>query len=545
MTKAACNLVLNVTKICLSWRSIKSLKRLGKSQNEGKISTVDYNGDCNNDLEILQLWSLIAFLTIYEQSGIERVISFFPLYYYFKMIIMIITAIPSTKFPDFWCELLLVPMMKKFHELMDLDWKTFLEREVVLLPWRILDLTILPGVFCDDLLLEEVKLRRLMQIQKAIEDGNDGGFGNGRCYDDDETEQIHEGKDDVDNTNADSEDDIGIDNIEGDEGSITETAPIDLNTIDEQSKLLIQTSPKEGPTHSPSKSPSPRSSKSTPKQKQPQNRKTPATSTRRQTSITSPVARSRVAASSLHLRKFSRDHKPSSGLLRETKAMTMRNKKDGVSPGKQRITSPGKGRTKTASTRSNATTRSRVKAPPRSAFQRTKVSPTKEKSPKTKADPNENDERESTEKDTFHTLIDETDNDDDSYGDEMRGRDSLGNRLRNFITGDTNIRIRDYLFDLDLPAAPSRDSTMGISKTFDNDHELDADREDFEPNKSNQRKNRVDKNSSTVKKREHGQKHALRRRTTTQANQKTASRGTDSATSNVTLRRSQRIAGKK
>ena len=57
-----------------------------------------------------------------SDSGIERIVSLFPLYYYFKMILVVITAIPNTKFPDFWSDLFLVPVMKKCHDVMvDLD----------------------------------------------------------------------------------------------------------------------------------------------------------------------------------------------------------------------------------------------------------------------------------------------------------------------------------------------------------------------------------------------------------------------------------------
>jgi hypothetical protein len=47
----------------------------------------------------------------------------------------------------------------------------------------------------------------------------------------------------------------------------------------------------------------------------------------------------------------------------------------------------------------------------------------------------------------------------DSYDDDVSVRSgrssSLGNGVRRFITGNSNIRIRDYLFDLDLPSIPT------------------------------------------------------------------------------------------
>lgn len=431
-----------------------------------------------------------------------------------------------------------------------------MEEEVVLLPWRVLDLTILPGVFCDDLILEEVKRKRLMQIEKAIEDGRYVNVGSDENDEMEEIEDIDINEEKDENDSGDiadcGDDDIDIDDDIHEEQDSTAMTVIDLNTNDEQNETTLKASSKDGPTrtHSPSKSkppskspsPSKSSSKSTStrKKRQPLNRKTTTTAsttkTRRQTSLTSPVARSRVAASSLHLRKFQRDHKASSGLIRETKAMALRNKKKSPSPSpsKQRTagTSGGKGRTKST----GRTTRNRTKAPPLSAFQRARVTPTMEETSKTTTDPTSEQEGETVDKDTINTLIDESDE-----GDDRRA--TLNHRLRNFITGDTNIRIRDYLFDLDLPATPSRDSTMplGMSKTFefDNDHDEPDERESGE---DKQRRKKVG-GSSSVSKRDHDTKSDVRRRAAGQTNQKKDS--TSAGKSNVTVRRSQRIAGKK
>jgi hypothetical protein len=45
--------------------------------------------------------------------------------------------------------------------------------------------------------------------------------------------------------------------------------------------------------------------------------------------------------------------------------------------------------------------------------------------------------------------------DDDDLISTSTTRKSMGNSIRKFITGDDNIRIRDFLFDLELPSMPS------------------------------------------------------------------------------------------
>ena len=387
MTRAACNLILNITKICLTYRSIKALKRSGKqcnnndgdenddNENNNHINTKDKIQDIEtheNDLEILQTWSLIAFLTIYNVIGIETILSVFPLYYYFKMILILITAIPSTKFPNFWCEVLLIPMMQKCHELIDLDWKYILIRELIMFPWRILDVSIMPGLLCDEKTIEEVKRQRMIQIQSATYCNLKDVFRNALLY----------------NNNKKEDDDIHItddmilkhDEIVNLQSDLSNNSNINNNDNDDDDTIV--SIPSNIPTTG-IMSPS------------------------------SPIARSRVAASSLHLRKFSRDHQQHQQHSNQQQT--------------------------TINSRSHD-------------------------------NENVNCDDESSDHDTDDKYIIEFDENDNIEIHHPSKRTSLNQRLRSFITGDSNIRLRDYLFDVDLPSAPSRDSNLiSPSKTFESD----------------------------------------------------------------------------
>jgi hypothetical protein len=65
----------------------------------------------------------------------------------------------------------------------------------------------------------------------------------------------------------------------------------------------------------------------------------------------------------------------------------------------------------------------------------------------------------------------------DSYDDDVfiaSGRSSsLGDGVRRFITGNPNIRIRDYLFDLDFPSIPPKEN-MSPKQRARISHNLDS-----------------------------------------------------------------------
>ena len=384
MTKAACNLIFRVATVALAWRTIKALRR-----NNDDKSKQDPNGPhCHHvkiDWEILQLWALYAFHSLYQYSGLEFFVAVFPFYYYFKMVVIIITfLIPRTKFASFWFDIVLLPMMHYTHELLTLDWKGFIQREAILLPWQFLDLFLLPGLFTED---EEASF-----IFKLRDD------------------QLKRSSQKYSNSESDPRD--SNDNKTENEDETQEISPRKQNKI-------LETS-----------------------------------------SFTSPVARSRLAASSLHLRKFSQEHRfpTDENDFEETEKRRPPSPSNiSISSSPSRMTTPRRMTAKNSEPESilNSSPRRKAKGarPPSVAFKQTKSSllsqtsksPTKSKSKPFPESKYERDRR------ILHSVLDD---DDDTIS--LSSRRSVSNSVRKFITGDDNIRIRDFLFDIELPAIPSQ-----------------------------------------------------------------------------------------
>jgi hypothetical protein len=468
MTRAACELILRVSTFGLVWRSVKDLKRITEAQaaaaaaknEQTASSSSSINDDPGeymelHDWEILQLWALYAFHTLYIYSGLEWFVSFVPLYYYMKMILLVITfLIPNTKFANFWFELLLVPMMQRVHEILNLDWKTLLYQEMILLPWQILDLFLLPGLMSDQ---EAMRVMTLRQCQ--LEQVTAGPY----IY----VEKNNE-NDDTSCTKDRSHDSschqvsasltpVQATTVETATTARAAAAAAAAETTTSPTKILdnVATKDRRG-----SSQPSATSSSS------------PLSSSLVSSSFTSPIARSRVAVSSLHLRKFSRDHhnhnSNNASIASRTRSKTQ------APPSPERIHD-----TKHSKTTKNNNLHKRP--PPSVAFKQTKASilssnPTVS---------NKNTNRKSVQKSTstirrrkggpkpessifrppsLSSHRDDSENDlispptattTTTSSTTSSKRKSMGKSVRKFITGDDNIRIRDFLFDLDLPSIPS------------------------------------------------------------------------------------------
>lgn len=413
MTKAACDLVITIIRISLSWRTVKELRRtraLGKSfQND-------------TDWEILQLWALYSFHKIYVFSGAEWFASIFPMYYYIKLVLLTSVGIPGTNFPNFWFEVVLVPLMHQIHICLNMNWKEIIQQEAVLIPWKLLDLFLLPGLISDEE-AKVVKRIRDEQVREAIERSS------------------------MLNKNDNLLDSIG-EELDGISESIKK-----IPSLEEESS----------------------SPKSIRKQLEPSG-KSPQTSRHQEeaaeSSFTSPVARSRVAASSLHLRKFSRNHHlPVSASTRSkskkptpedamvnpkdrranknpsavnTKSVSPRRKTDHLKKNRMEKTSDN-GEGSVASTTS--------RRPPMVAFKHTKSSLLSQ----TSKSPSRTQTRGAKQKPSSNNGDDNDDLVTIEFDDDMSisSRRSVGSGFRKFITGDDNIRIRDFLFDLELPSIPS------------------------------------------------------------------------------------------
>lgn len=140
MTQFACSVILHASAIRLCWRSIKAAN---------KWSASDPTSLAFDDVEIPQLWTLLAFHTVYAGVA-ERLVSWLPFYYYGKMLLLLVTfVVPGTRFPNYWFTELLVPSIIKLHAALDLDWRTYLVHQLRYLPLLLLDMLFVPGILGD------------------------------------------------------------------------------------------------------------------------------------------------------------------------------------------------------------------------------------------------------------------------------------------------------------------------------------------------------------------------------------------------------------
>jgi len=429
MTRAFCQLIIHFSTICLSWRSIKALQQQSREKNalSAAVAGKDENNaqnitTTNNvlimDMEILQLWALYALHKIYVELGVEYIVSYIPFYYYIKMLVLLATVIPRTKVPSLWFTTVLVPMMKKCHEMLNVDWGEIIWREIVLLPWRILDITIIPGVLgSHGSHEEELKMLRRDQLLRSFS----------------EEPQQQE----------------------------TFTDNVDVNTIENENSRL---KPREKRLKSKYTS-----MNNTPPSSQHQSKHRRRKQTNSEGSVRSPIARSRVAASSLHLRKFSREHTDTQSEQQEQEAFSASRRRTSTSVRRNNHLSPHK--SSIASRPSNM--EDKGSTPPR-RYRTSRTSSTPTRTPPTRRKKIQKSSGFKKSK-SIQSFINESPspNNDKKNENKKKGRKSLNQQLRNFIIGDSNIRLRDYLFDLNLPSLPPtpRSTTTTMSSKLDCDND--------------------------------------------------------------------------
>jgi len=185
MTRAACNLLLHLATVRQCWRSIQALRQ--PSQDVGSIQdsleSTNKDEDLHSasssststallvrDVSLLHFWALLAFHAVYIQTGLERILSFVPFYYYIKLILILITVQPETGFARYWFETCLIPLMDHIHSMLDMDWKTFLRQEMILFPYTILHAILFPGLFTLDDISEDNEEEQ--QMEEELDDYN-------------------------------------------------------------------------------------------------------------------------------------------------------------------------------------------------------------------------------------------------------------------------------------------------------------------------------------------------------------------------------------
>ncbi|KAL9188473.1 hypothetical protein ACHAXT_006851 [Thalassiosira profunda] len=176
MTQAFCALLLHYSVARLSWKTIKSLRRSRSrlqgdgTSNSNSISAVEY--------EVLQGWTILAFHSLYVAIGVEYFVRFFiPFYFYFKMVFLAAAfVVPSlstrshisTKHTtgmksgggdgsaglspviSYCFDFVIVPGVHKMHELVDHDPKRWILHQLAMLPFRLIDWFVLPGVLATE-----------------------------------------------------------------------------------------------------------------------------------------------------------------------------------------------------------------------------------------------------------------------------------------------------------------------------------------------------------------------------------------------------------
>ncbi|KAL3792407.1 hypothetical protein HJC23_001525 [Cyclotella cryptica] len=425
MTQAFCHIALHYSTARLSWATIKSLHR--NRSNKCDVKPAEY--------EILMGWTCLAFHSIYTSSGVEYAVRFVvPFYYYFKLLVIVVTfVVPalislnpfhfwsgergvSNPLVAAWFNCLIVPCVHRIHELMDHDPKKWVEEQLAILPLLFLDYFILPGILLTDEERETVRLSRSDHSWKAT------------LKYDLLSEDLHNSPR-MPPASLFQQDEFPVP-VKNDQPSKVESKDYTIKTSPNSSfsQSYMQVGldqPTVRQTENPLSPPHERRTTSIFNDGAPDNatsffpRTTPTSGASKASAnlcVASPVAKSRVVSSSLRLRRFSREHE-------SCKSLTPRLHEPVSS---DFITSEFVGAQKNGEG-------------PNTCF---------------------NDEKESYKSSTVFLPSDVHDSPNIAAGTvkpikrRRRERLSLGDHFRELVTGDANIRVRDHLFDLELPLVP-------------------------------------------------------------------------------------------
>ena len=447
MTQAFCALILHYSVARLSWKTIKSLRR-SRTSNSNSVSAVEY--------EVLQGWTILAFHSLYVAIGVEYFVRFFiPFYFYFKMVFLAAAFVvpslstrshTSTKHTagmkggggdsaglspviSYCFDYVIVPGVHKMHELVDHDPKRWAMHQLAMLPFRLIDWFVLPGVLATD-----DEKQRARTGSGVISQAPPAGAFPPRIIDDNAQSTTSEEENTIPGDASECAS-MDIDTPEEEKTSPAEDSSQSASMVDtngnfsnvsnvqdsfarkyreqkeEETKIadeppekddddIYATPSRRGHKKSALFSTPPRSSSSLFPRRTPS--RTKSTSKKSFNSMISPVMKSRLASSAMRLKKLAGEHR------------------DSTSP----IQTP----------RKEAPDATSEVAEAEETVQRILKSPRRQKS--------EEDDERSTSSRTPRRR--------------RRERRSFGDAFREIVTGDANIRVRDHLFDLELPTSPRR-----------------------------------------------------------------------------------------
>lgn len=468
------------------WKSIKSLRVNNSRKKKKRKRSNDSDSPKNSEDEtetkypdILEIWCIIALHTLYIRSGAEAYLSYIPFYFYVKMIALaIFFFLPSSHGGNvpacYLFENIVIKSVDYVHEyLFDFDYISFTKKQLKILPWRLIDL-FFPGTLILSPNINSIKLinqRRALWFQRKEEIelamSTNPFYLSSNNY---VSPSFHSP-------------------MPPTSPLPTTPSPITRSSSPKKIKSIVRKS-SYGMNNSP-KSASSTSSSQKRKVSFQIDTTTPSPSMTQPASTFTPVSQRKLKSSSLHLKQFSRTHPQHTN--RYSSPATMQSAQSPSRTKKQNNTSPQQKRPSIESPRQTAKSRALALAN-RNNF----MSPTesiitrrrRRKNPKKRTVSSPDNSSKSKDNDQKKTVLSSVENisnrkssssskkiisDDSSTSfsspniklqpltppstvTKIRNalsRKSIGNALRSVVAGDSNIRLRDFLFDLDLiPGSP-------------------------------------------------------------------------------------------
>jgi hypothetical protein len=465
MTQAACHFILHYSTARLSWKTIKSLRRSRSrlhNNNKQTLSSKDADRISNHvsqevEFEILQGWTILALHSLIFSTGLEYTIRFIiPFYYHLKMLMLIAFTVPlswatimrsrrndendndnsyglSPLIP-FCFNNIIVPGVHRAHELMDNDPRGWILYAIAVMPLLILDYVFLPGVLMTEEERKTVRNARLVAAKKTKRNSTPPPPPTNtpprRAFPSPISKKATTSKEPLTSVPELPRENVTEQNITS--YNIQSKAEKSYNEprYDSNAKTSCPKTPPrrkyESEDSSSSCSPTPKGFSFTQTPLSPFLNK--GKKNLSNLSGFSPLAKSRITSSALRLRQFSRDHnvlssmkKPSSSKLKENDQSQQH--------GDESLTLPNIRRRKNVSD---------------DIFASSGPTPTKSEPMDIDLSDIENDNDEPTQKVQ-------------RYNNKRRERQrlSFGDHFREMVTGDASIRVRDHLFDLELPSVPS------------------------------------------------------------------------------------------
>jgi hypothetical protein len=445
----------------LSWKTVKSLRRSrrrsihnNKQQSssawEDDVNKINYDSNTLHneevEFEILQGWTIIALHTLYVSTGLEYAVRFIiPFYFHLKMLLLIAFTIPSSllwrsgkDYGDnnssyslsplipFCFNCIIVPGVHKVHELMDNDPRGWALYVIAVIPLLMLDFVFLPGVLLTEEERSTIRNARLVDNRKTSSE-----HPHHQPPPPPPTPPRRAFPPPISYATSDVSSTASYETIElMKSGDQSKEERDNLQPSSKKSTLLPTTPPREDDE---AMEQNPACSNNTPTRRNIFEKGYSFTQTPLSPFLNksgkknsynlsgfSPLAKSRITSSALRLRQFSRDH----NMLSATRTRSKSKSEENAHHGDESLTLPNIRR-------------------------RNKVSDDIFGS----SSPSKPDEA----MDLSDIEFDEDEPPPKPQGrrNKRRERLSFGDHFREMVTGDASIRVRDHLFDLELPSVPS------------------------------------------------------------------------------------------